>query len=182
MLCVTCCSLLYSIFLVRGRTGRPFFDWMIHKRRKPPTEHTCRIVTAFWISNVFLMIMNDKVNIHMSEGEEYEWVPIVSTKPLIKTTEASLLHSCRCVVSGQSEMCKKEQEHTSWWDDTSHDPCLKKKKVISTFLLFVTGWLHDTHTSTYLSVWPLWTCKFDFYLLTSCQRVDVLSVLQTCYL
>lgn len=58
----------------------------------------------------------------------------------------------------------------------------KKKKVISTFLLFVTGWLHDTHTSTYLSVWPLWTCKFDFYLLTSCQRVDVLSVLQTCYL
>lgn len=59
------------------------------------------------------MIMNDKVNIHMSEGEEYEWVPIVSTKPLIKTTEASLLHSCRCVVSGQSEMCKKEQEHTS---------------------------------------------------------------------
>lgn len=38
----------------------------------------------------------------------------------------------------------------------------------------VTAW----HTHEHV----LWTCKFDFYLLTSCQRVDVLSVLQTCYL
>lgn len=131
----------------------------------------------FWISNVFLMIMNDKVNIHMSEGDESEWVPIVSTSPSLRPQKlhcfihvgASWADSLKCVKKSKSTLHDEMTPVTTLvW---------KKKEVISTFLLFVTGWLHDTHTSTYLSVWPLWTCKFDFYLLTSCQRVDVADVL-----